>query len=395
MTSASCGWRRTATEPARHLGAQEPYRAPRAAATLTGMTPDETLLSFVSSVSGDQYVKVEENLGDGYVRLKVSEAERRQAKHDIRTLENVIVELLRNSRDAHARRIFIANSRDGDTRTLTVIDDGIGVPPEMHDRVFEPRVTSKLETMVMDRWGVHGRGMALFSVRSNVVDAHVAASELHKGCSVAIVTDTNQLPEKADQSKWPTVETDQESGRLKVGTGPHNVVRRVVEFAVEHPELELYLGTPTDVLATLLSSARECLDARQLLFCDEPSQLPVWQRPAIAADAAELVAITASIGLAISERTAHRALAGELSALESVLQQVAPALALPEPKRPDIYRDRRGLRVHHGDVREFQRRCEDAFDLLGERYYLHLSAEPKVTIGRDSIVVRFPVEKDE
>ena len=40
-------------------------------------------------------------------------------------------------------------------------------------------------------------------------------------------------------------------------------------------------------------------------------------------------------------------------------------------------------------------RCEDAFDLLGERYYLHLSGEPKVTVGRDSIIVRFPVEKDD
>jgi len=89
------------------------------------MTSDDSLLSFVSSVSGDQYVKVEETLGDGFVRLKVSEAERRQAKHDIRTFEDVVVEALRNSRDAHARRIYVACSREGDTRTLTVIDDGV------------------------------------------------------------------------------------------------------------------------------------------------------------------------------------------------------------------------------------------------------------------------------
>ena len=69
------------------------------------MTPDDSMLEFVSSVSGDQYVKVEETLGDGYVRLKVSEADRRQAKHDVRTFEDVMVELLRNSRDAHSRRI--------------------------------------------------------------------------------------------------------------------------------------------------------------------------------------------------------------------------------------------------------------------------------------------------
>ena len=44
---------------------------------------DDSLLDFVSAVSGDTFLKVEETLGDGYVRLKVSEAERRQAKHDI------------------------------------------------------------------------------------------------------------------------------------------------------------------------------------------------------------------------------------------------------------------------------------------------------------------------
>jgi hypothetical protein len=359
------------------------------------MTPDDSLLDFVSSVSGDQYVKVEETLGDGFVRLKVSEAERRQAKHDIRSFEDVVVELLRNSRDAHARRVYVANSREGDLRTLTVIDDGVGVPAAMHERVFEPRVTSKLETMVMDRWGVHGRGMALFSVRSNVVEARLVASEAHKGSALVIVSDASKLPEKADQSKWPTVERDPETGRLRVGTGPHNIVRRVVDFAVEHPNLELYLGTPTEIVASMVAHARGRLDARQLLFCDDPADLPVWLRPAVAGDAAELVALCDSVGLTISERTAHRVLGGELQPLASVREYVAPAPEQPDVRRPDIYRDRRGLRMDRADTREFQRRLEEAFDLVAERYYLHLSGEPKVTVGRDTITVRFPVEKDD
>jgi hypothetical protein len=359
------------------------------------MTPDDSLLDFVSAVSGDQYVKVEETLGDGFVRLKISEAERRQAKHDIRSVEDVIVELLRNSRDAHARRLYVANSREGDVRTLAVIDDGVGVPAAMHERIFEPRVTSKLETMVMDRWGVHGRGMALFSVRSNVTSAVLAASDAHKGSSIVVVTDSTRLPEKADQSKWPTVERDPETGKLAVSTGPHNIVRRVVEFAVEHPDLEVYLGTPTEIVASIVAHARGRLDARQLLFCDDPRDLPVWLRPAVAGDAAELVTLCAGIGLAISERTAHRVLGGELEPLDSVLESVAPTPEPADPKRPDIYRDRRGLRIHPSDTREFQRRLEDAFDLVAERYYLHLSGEPKVTVGRDSITVRFPVEKDD
>ena len=89
----------------------------------------DSLIDFVSQVSGETYLKVEENLGDGFVRLRISEAERRQAKHDIRSVEDIVVELLRNSRDAHAQRIFIANSREGDVRSMTFIDDGVGVPP--------------------------------------------------------------------------------------------------------------------------------------------------------------------------------------------------------------------------------------------------------------------------
>lgn len=56
-------------------------------------------------------------------------------------------------------------------KTLAFLDDGDGIPIEMHERVFEPRVTSKLETMVMDKWGVHGRGMALYSIKANTLEA--------------------------------------------------------------------------------------------------------------------------------------------------------------------------------------------------------------------------------
>jgi hypothetical protein len=360
------------------------------------MTDNDSLLGFVSAVSGDTYVKVEENLGDGYVRLKISEAERRQAKHDIRSFEDVVVELLRNARDAHAHRIFVANMREGDTRTLTVIDDGVGVPAHLHERIFEPRVTSKLDTMVTDRWGVHGRGMALFSVRSNVVEARVASSDAHRGMALRVVSSTGELPERADQSTWPSVEPD-DTGRLKVTTGPHNIVRRVVEFACEHPELDVYLGTPTEIVATLYDQARNALDASQLLFCDDPTSLPVWQRPAACGDAAsELVDISASMGVPISERTAHRVLAGELTSLEPVLTQAAPPVETEdERKKPDIYRDRRGLRVHHGDLDSFRRRLHDAFDPLGDQYYVHLKGDPRVSVGRDSITVRFEIEKED
>lgn len=359
------------------------------------MSTHDPLLDFVSSVSGDGYLKVEETLGDGYVRLRVPEAERRQAKHDIRSVEDVVIELLRNARDAHAQRIFVATTREGATRMLTMIDDGVGIPMHLHDAVFEPRVTSKLETMVMDRWGVHGRGMALFSVRSNVTSARVASSSPHKGASVSVVCDTPHLAERTDQSTWPTVELD-ESGKPHVVRGPHNIVRRLVEFACEHPELEVFAGTPTEVLATLHSLGRAQLDIADLMFCEDLDRLPVWQRPAACSDAAELTDIAERIALPVSERTSHRILAGELAPLEPLLTSlVAADNDTDTPSTPDIYRDRRSLRIHHGDLTAFKSELTRAFDILGERYYLNLKGEPKVTVGRDTISVRFSVDKED
>ncbi|HEX9093666.1 MAG TPA: ATP-binding protein, partial [Coriobacteriia bacterium] len=164
---------------------------------------------------------------------------------------------------------------------------------------------------------------------------------------------------------------------------------------LEHPELEVFLGTPTEIAATVHALAREELDSSRLLFCDEPDRLPVWQRLAVCADAAEVVGVARAIGLTISERTAHRLLGGELPVLDPILRVVMPAAEPPADRKPDIYRDRRGLRVHHADLGAFRRGLEDAFDTLGERYYLHLKGEPRVTVGRDTITVRFDIEKDD
>ena len=265
----------------------------------------------------------------------------------------------------------------------------------MQERIFEPRVTSKLETMVMDEWGVHGRGMALFSVRSNAAEARVVASDLHKGASLLVAADTEQLTERADQSTWPHVERD-EQGMLRVTRGPHNIIRRVAEFAIEHPEVEVYLGTATETVATMTAVARGELDASELLFCDDVTRLPVWQRPAAASDAAELVNIAAAIGMPVSERTAHRVLGGELAPLSSVLEIVGGAKAkAAETPGSDIYRDRRGLKIHHTDLAAFRTELEKAFDLVAERYYLHLKCEPRITVGKDDIRVRFEVEKED
>ena len=80
----------------------------------------DTLSDFIDDVCGESRLRVEDDLGDGFVRLRSSEAERRQAAQDIRSSEDVVIELLRNARDAGASRIFLATQKTGNERLLTV-----------------------------------------------------------------------------------------------------------------------------------------------------------------------------------------------------------------------------------------------------------------------------------
>lgn len=358
---------------------------------------NEDLADFISSVSGEDLLAVEESFGDGYVRLRTAEAERRQAKHDIRSVEDIVIELLRNARDADASHIFVATGRSESSRTITVLDDGEGIPPEMHERIFEPRVTSKLDSMVVDHWGVHGRGMALYSIRCNALSALVKSSDKGLGSSFEVDVDLNALPEKTDQSNMPELEKDEE-GELVVGRGPHNIARTVVEFALESKDrLSVYLGSPTDIAATLVERGRRNLDDKELLFCDDVEKLPVCLRPAAAADAAELVEICASLGIPISERTAHRILAGQIPSSEPPLKQLNRAYlkSATRPKRGEsMYKDKRGLKIAPEDLSRFSSALEEAFSTISGRYFLELSGTPKVTVGKDCITVKFPIDKE-
>ena len=356
---------------------------------------ESELIDFVSSVEGDAHLAIEENLGDGFVRLRTAEAERRQAKHDIRCVEDIVIEMLRNARDAHARHIYLASWREDKLRHLTFVDDGDGVPEALQEAIFEPRVTSKLETMVMDRWGVHGRGMALYSIRANSLDAHLAVSREGEGSSFAVETDTEELAERSDQSSYPKLSRDPEDGKLHVESGPHNIVRTCVEFALaERERVSVYLGTPADTVAALIVRGRRALDDERLLFCDDVSELPVCLRAAAATDAAELVSIAEQLALPISERTAHRILSGQIAPASCPLSKLVGGARAREPKAPSIYKDRRGLKVGKEDLERFRRALEGSFDTLAQRYFIQLADAPKVHVGKDAITVRFPIEKE-
>lgn len=354
--------------------------------------PDGKLIDFIEQVSGGTHLRVEENLGSGFVRLRSEEAERRQAKHDIRCVEDIIIEMLRNSRDAKATRVYIATTKESDIRTLTIIDDGEGIPANLHELIFEPRVTSKLETMLEDEWGIHGRGMALFSIKSNVKSAKVLSSGVGLGSALVLEIDTRLLTEKADQSTFPQVKKD-ENGVLRVAKGPHNILRLALEFALANRKKpEVYIGSPSEIAATLLEQGHRSLSNDDLLFCDDVETLPISQRLAASGDATELMLNCARIGLNISERTARRILLNQILPLTSLLDRIKGARTVGFVA--DLSKDNRTLKLAQQDVEEFSRAMEKAFEILAERYYLSMSDAPRVIIKGDMLTVRFPFEKD-
>lgn len=357
--------------------------------------PREDLSSFVSRMGGDRALRVEESLGQGFVRLRVAEAERRQAADDIRCSEDIVIEMLRNARDAGARHILVATAREGERRQLTVLDDGSGIPEGLWETVFDARVTSKLESVHGDRWGIHGRGMALYSIRENALEARVMQSVAGGGTAIRVVTDTSALPEKADQSGWPTLGRDDE-GHPVIERGPHNIVRACCEFALEERRgCSLFLGSPAEVVASARASARSSLTGSELLFLDDLSELPLLERFRLASDARELMEVAASCGLDISERTAHRVLAGQVRPLRSVYARLTHA-GSPRGARPvDLAGDRRGLRLSKEDADEFCRMMERDFSYLAERYYLSLSATPRLRVSGARLSVFFEFEGED
>ena len=355
----------------------------------------EDLTSFVAKMGGERALRVEKNLGQGFVRLRVAEAERRQAAHDIRCTEDIVIEMLRNARDAGAHHIFVATSREGDQRIITMLDDGSGIPPELWEQVFEARVTSKLESVHMDRWGVHGRGMALYSVRENTLESRVVESVVDGGTAIRVVSSCSKLKEISDQSTWPTVARD-EDRRLVIERGPHNIIRTCCEFALEeHGTCDVYLGSPAEIVATARRRVRPRSTDQALVLTTNLDELPVLERLYAASDAGELLRQATALGLSISERTAHRIVAGDIKPQRSVYAQLAGQVESTRQATIDLMRDRRGLKLSDADASEFSRLMERDFAFLADRYYLTLTADPKVKVSQGKVTVTFEVSSDD
>jgi len=358
----------------------------------------DNLLNFVTSLAGDHFLKIEENLGDGFVRLKISEAERRQAKHDIRSVEDIVVELLRNSRDSGASKTFVSSHKEDQLRKIVVIDDGCGIPTNLHEKIFEPRVTSKLDTVVLDRYGVHGRGMALFSVKSAADKAWVVSSFPGKGSVFKIEANTAILGERKDQSTFPTIRWRQ--GEPQILRGPHNIVRILVEFNIDHPQMEIYLGSPAEILSTMLTLNKSHPNGN---FSDvlEQTDLKLWRCIGCVSQAKILPEMAKKyFELEISERNAHRIMNREIKPLPRIFAEFGENLEhWLNGKEKEVSRssgkENLSKFIQDEDLEILSQNIVKNFDEVGKKYFLKLQGKPKIQRGRNRIKIDLDLEREE
>lgn len=360
----------------------------------------EDLLAFVKEFANAETVSIEEDLGHGYVRLRVTEAERRQALQDIRCVEDVVKELVRNARDAGADRIYVSFQKEkGRWRYLHVLDDGRGIPRELHRKIFEARVTSKVADVVEDYFGVHGRGMALYSIKQVVEEIRLVDSATGRGTIIHARIDTQRIPEKKDQSTFPRLELDEE-GRLTVAGGPRNVPRLLVEFALDAGGTEIFFGSNSEILSTLYHHSTEM---RKLWAKGaEGAKRPLWFELGAIKDGKSLHRFaTQNLSLAVSERNAFRILEYEIPPLRSVNELLGGSEVERCMRRSDLQRrpksswgDHLARRLSTQDLSAFASRLRDVFQDIGERSWL--TAEDTVIKRRkDRLVITLKLREKE
>lgn len=281
-----------------------------------------------------------------------------------------------------------------------MIDDGDGVPKHLQRTVFEPRVTSKLDSMHMDKWGVHGRGMALYSIAVNAESATISSSDSGLGSAFVIQTDLTKLPEKTDQSSFPTFELN-EAGTVAV-RGPKNILRTTCEFAIEsRAAVNVFIGSSTDIAATLYAFGIGKLSAEERLSGENDPRLPVCKRLSACSSLPAFHRTAESLGLLMSERSARRILDGQIAPLSPLLAKIKiEGLRTTDTlgkegadtqRKAATPRHAKGLKVADEDAARFARQISQAYAELADAYYLDAGVEPHIRVSKDAIHITIPV----
>ncbi len=240
------------------------------------------------------------DLGAGFARLSGVEGLRRSPGR-LRSVEDALFELLRNSRDAGARNVYVASSLGARRyRHLVVIDDGRGIPETHKHLVFEPGVTTrhlnpvpKASTQELPQTHApHGAGLSLYHVKNVALSAEVLS--VSSPTAIKVVFDTRYLPEKRLQSNARPSRTNL----------PATLTRFLADSGPNPPRL--YHASPSRILARLL--IHRIIQTSQE---SKQSQGNDGEAPGVR-EAAVL------LGLEVSLRTVQRVLAGAISAAGEV-----------------------------------------------------------------------------
>lgn len=229
------------------------------------------------------------DLGAGFARLTGTEGARRSPRH-LRSVEDALHELLRNSRDAGANNIYVASSlKERRYRHLVVIDDGCGIPDTHKHLVFEPGVTTRHLDPVHDGESPHGAGLSLYHVKNAALTAEVFS--ISSPTAIKTVFDTHNFPEKSLQSNTRPSNT--------------NLLATLANFASHNPTRRLYHGSPARITSRLLQ--------KHIIQLDETDK-------GSSAKDIELVRGEATrFGLELSSRTVRRVVSGEVPAAGEVV----------------------------------------------------------------------------
>lgn len=329
---------------------------------------------FLKDITGSPLKqRIEETFGGGYVRLHVTEAEKRQARHDIQWVEDIVIELLRNSKDANAENIFLATKKDANgARQLFVIDDGDGIPKQLQQKIFEPRVTSKLNTLVFDNYGIHGRGMALYSVESNTLDSKIVWSEPGKGTAFYCLVDTNILKERKDQSTFPAIKV--EEGRRRVVAGPHNIIRAATEFALYYPNAKIFFGSPSEIVSTIYHISLSGKDSRS-----------PWPSLATLTNHNKFMEhVNSQFNIRLSERNAYRILQGDIPPVSPIVirrKRAKPSLVVLNKKHDIAIK----LGFDNFELAEISRQIEKIVKPYAKKYALEIMDKPDAYINSNQL----------
>ena len=226
------------------------------------------------------------DLGAGFARLTGVEGARRGPSH-ITHVEDALLELARNSRDAGAARIFVASTlKVRRYRTITVIDDGQGIPPSHRDLILEPGVTTRHLNPVANQddptSSPHGAGLSLYQVNNLSLEIRVLSTS--SPTAIQATFDTTAIPERS----------------LQATTRPSNTnLRATLEHFTANthsPRLHAYYGSPARILATLLHH-----------------RIIQFERGSVSLRESAL-----TLGLGVSMRSVQRILRGEVRPVEEV-----------------------------------------------------------------------------